>query len=91
MEKLFNKYPLLIIVGFILLIGISSAFTTAEGRNGALYNQVVSVPLKQKHFLVTRDYGQALKLLKKGYVLQDVDISKGAYSEPCKHYTLVKY
>ena len=81
----------LILVAIITLCVIISSFQSIDGKayvNPYSHGQY-SLPIKQSYFIVTQDYNKALRLIKQGWQLQDVDLYY-AY-ETCKYYTLIKY
>lgn len=83
----------LILVAIITVSVIISSFQSIDGKayvNTYSHGQY-SLPIKQSYFIVTEDHRKALKLIKEGWELQDVDVSQGAYSAPVKYYTLIKY
>ena len=83
----------LILVAIITLSVIISSFQSIDGKGyvNTYSPGQYSLPIKQSYFIVTEDYRKALKLIKEGWELQDVDVSQGAYSPPVKYYTLIKY
>lgn len=84
----------LILVAIITLCVIISSFQSIDGKTDVnTYHNYIQgqcvIPIKQSYFIVTQDYNKALRLIKQGWQLQDVDLYY-AY-ETCKHYTLIKY
>lgn len=81
----------LILVAIITLCVIISSFQSIDGKayvNTYSHGQY-SLPIKQSYFVVTEDHKKALRLVKKGWELQDVDFfyANGVN----KYYTLIKY
>ena len=77
-------------IGGAFVLVVIMSYTTTDNRND--YRKVVSVPLKQKGIFVTTDYAKVNKLIKKGWVVEDVDITgDGYYGSIQKFYTLIKY
>ena len=81
----------LILVAIITLSVIISSFQSIDGKahvNTYSHGQY-SLPIKQSYFVVTEDHKKALRLVKKGWELQDVDFiyANGIH----KYYTLIKY
>ena len=83
----------LILVAIITLSVMISSFQSIDGKAYVnTYSKAqYSLPIKQSYFIVTTEHRKALKLIKEGWELQDVDVSQGAYSSPVKYYTLIKY
>lgn len=86
----------LILVAIITLSVMISSFQSIDGKSYVnTYQRFATgqcvIPIKQSYFIVTTDHRKALKLIKEGWELQDVDVSQGAYSSPVKYYTLIKY
>lgn len=84
----------LILVAIITLSVIISSFQSIDSKEAYVspYSRgQYSLPIKQTYFIVTTEHRKALKLIKEGWELQDVDVSQGAYSQPVKYYTLIKY
>jgi len=79
------------IIAFVVF-SILSYKTTDERSVGGLQRLEYSLPLMQKNVIVTTSSKQMLKLIKKGYVVQDVDLSVGGSENYyLHHYTLIKY
>jgi len=76
------KNILAIIGGVFILFSVMS-YTATDG-NDYKYNRTV-VPLKQKGVIVTKNIEYVNRLMKKGWVVQDVDVTGHDY------YTLIKY
>jgi hypothetical protein len=73
---------------FVLLVIMS--YNTTETRG--IMNPTSIVPLKQKGVFVTTDYAKVNKLIKKGWVVEDVDMTGDGYHVYVqKFYTLIKY
>lgn len=83
-----------------ILIGALLAFTVflilsykttnnqfATGNSREVYN----IPLMQKSVTVTTSKEQMLRLIKNGYIVQDVDVSFSGTDYYKYHYTLIKY
>lgn len=86
----------LILVAIITLSVIISSFQLINGKTdvNTYHNNIQGqcvIPIKQSYFIVTTEHRKALKLIKEGWELQDVDVSQGAYSQSVKYYTLIKY
>jgi hypothetical protein len=73
---------------FVLLVIMS--YNTTETRG--IMNPTSILPLKQKGVFVTTDYAKVNKLIKKGWVMEDVDMTGESYNRDIQaHYTLIKY
>ena len=84
-----------------ILIGAALAFavfvtlsykTTEDGGTGANERRVFIMPLKQTSVAVTTNKDYVIKLINKGYVVQDVDVVYDDFHSKCIYsYTLIKY
>lgn len=80
-----------IIVAFIILTMLS--FTDTKGKTYP-YNDNINnfdIPLKQRDVTVTSDYKKMKELIKKGYVVEDVDFAFSSSTSHSKFYTLILY
>jgi hypothetical protein len=83
------KNILAIIGGAFILFSVMS-YTSTDGRIYDNYRTVV--PLKQKGVVVTKNIEYVNRLMKKGWVVQDVDVTgQDYYNDIEKYYTLIKY
>jgi len=83
------KNILAIIGGAFILFSVMS-YTSTDGRMYGGYRTVV--PLKQKGVVVTKNIEYRNRLMKKGWVVQDVDVTgQDYYNDIEKYYTLIKY
>ena len=83
------KKILTVIGGAFILFSIMS-YTATDGNMYGGYKTVV--PLKQKGIFVTKNIEYVNRLMKKGWVVQDVDVTgQDYYSDIEKYYTLIKY
>jgi hypothetical protein len=81
---------ILMIIGGVFIIFSIMSYTATNGNTYANYTTVV--PLKQKGIFVTTDYAKVNKLIKKGWIVQDVDITGDGYHGHIQNfYTLIKY
>jgi hypothetical protein len=75
---------------FVLVVIMSYSYSTTESKG--IMNPTAIVPLKQKGVFVTTDYAKVNKLIKKGWVMEDVDMTGESYNRDIQaHYTLIKY
>jgi hypothetical protein len=75
---------------FVLVVIMSYSYSTTESKG--IMNPTSIVPLKQKGVFVTTDYAKVNKLIKKGWVVEDVDVILLEWKyETLKYYTLIKY
>jgi hypothetical protein len=73
---------------FVLLVVMS--YNTTNNRG--IMNPTTIIPLKQKGVFVTTDRAKVNKLIKKGWVVEDVDVILLEWKyETLKYYTLIKY
>ena len=84
----------LILVAIITLSVMISSFKSIDGKTDVnTYHNYIQgqcvIPIKQSYFIVTEDHKKALRLVKKGWELQDVDVIY--VSGVHKYYTLIKY
>lgn len=76
---------------FVLLVVMSYNTTNNRGIRGIM-NPTTIIPLKQKGVFVTTDHVKVNKLIKKGWVVEDVDVISSEWkSEILNYYTLIKY
>ena len=75
-------------IGFVIIAMLS--FTDTKGKNG-LYNHNLNIPLKQRGVRVTSDYKMVKELIKKGWVVEDVDLAFSSSTSHAKFYTLILY
>jgi uncharacterized membrane protein len=76
---------------FVLLV-VMSYNTTNNAKIKGIMNPTTIIPLKQKGVFVTTDHAKVNKLIKKGWVVEDVDVISSEWkSEILNYYTLIKY
>lgn len=78
----------------VVIITLSVIISSFKSINNDVYidkysRASYSLPIKQSYFLVTEDHKKALRLIKQGWELKDVDIIH--VNGVCKYYTLIKY
>jgi hypothetical protein len=87
------------IIGILAFTGIIISFQTSDDRysdkwKGAVNYNIV-FPLKQKDVIVTQNEKRVKRLIKMGYVVDDVDVvsyeTNSSFGEISKYYTLIKY
>lgn len=82
---------LLVILGVLVLF----SFTAVDGVERSVYPTRMVAPLQQKAIIVTGSYKKMKLYIKRGWVVEDVDVvamNASAYdSKIWKYYTLVKY
>jgi hypothetical protein len=77
-------------IGGAFVLVIIMSYSTTETRG--IQNPTSIVPLKQKGVFVTTDYSKVNRLIKKGWVVEDVDMTGESYNRDIQaHYTLIKY
>lgn len=89
----------LMIIGAIALTGVIISFQTTDGKQSEHTmggsRMVINMPLKQKDVIVTKNEKRVKRLIKMGYVVEDVDIVMGNdisdYNFSSTYYTLIKY
>ena len=93
MKQLFIASGALFLAAIIL-----SSFTDVHNGNPSNYTthqQVLSVPVKQKAVVVVTSVTRCKQLLKKGFILQDMDIDRRPVSQysgtTTFYYTMIKY
>lgn len=83
------KNILMIVGGAFMLFSIMS-YTASDG--GSHRTERLCVPLKQKGIVVTTNYAKVNRLIKNGWIVQDVDITGDGYHGSIQQfYTLIKY
>jgi hypothetical protein len=83
------KNILAIIGGAFILFSVMS-YTTTDGERTIPHRAFC--PLKQKGVVVTKNIKYVNRLMKKGWVVQDVDVTgQDYYNDIEKYYTLIKY
>ena len=81
---------ILIGIGFAVIVLVSMSYSTTNSKG--IMNATTLIPLKQSGVLVTTDNEKMNKLIKKGWIVEDVDISaRSGYDNIKIYYTLVKY
>lgn len=83
-----------ILIGALLtftMFVILSYRTTNDNWVNAPGNEIYSLPLMQSNVIVTTSKEYMLKLINKGYIVQDVDVSFSRADYYKYHYTLIKY
>lgn len=84
-----------ILIGAVLAFAVFvtlSYTTTNDGLTNGNSREVYNIPLKQKSVLVTTSKDYVIKLINKGYVVQDVDVVYDDFHSKCIYsYTLIKY
>lgn len=79
------------IIGFLLLC-VYSYRGTDNSRVSTFSDSMFIKPLLQKNIVVTTNHDYVLKLIKNGYICEDVDVFDNGYtSNVKKYYTMVKY
>lgn len=78
----------LMIIGAFSLVAMMMSYSATDG--GA-YSHHLVIPLKQRGVRVTSDYSVMSTLIKKGWVVTDVDIADDNHSDDRKYYTLILY
>ena len=77
-------------IGGAFVLVVIMSYTASDGSRHR--TERLCVPLKQKGIAVTTDYAKVNKLIKKGWVIEDVDITgDGYHGHIQKFYTLIKY
>ena len=77
-------------IGGAFVLVVIMSYNTTETK--FIQNPTSIVPLKQKGVFVTTDYAKVNKLIKKGWVVEDVDMTGESYNRDIQaHYTLIKY
>lgn len=90
---------LTIVVVVLTLGGLIMAFQTSDGKRTQYENyssnSVMMLPLKQKDVIVTQNEKRVKRLIKMGYVVEDVDVvsyeTNSSFGEISTYYTLIKY
>ena len=75
-----------LLVGIVICLAFSFTLYNGNEVPGKKIVNTVQIPIQQKLVKVIDDETQANKMIKSGFVLQDVDIYNGK-----KYYTLVLY
>jgi hypothetical protein len=78
--------------GAFVLLAVMSYNTTDNQSIRSHRSNTTIIPLKQKGVFVTTDYAKVNRLIKKGWIVEDVDIISSEWkSEILNYYTLIKY
>ena len=81
---------ILMIVGGAFMLFSMMSYTASDGRSHR--TERLCVPLKQKGIVVTTSDEKVNRLIKKGWVVEDVDIAGDRYHGSIQQfYTLIKY
>lgn len=78
---------ILAIIGVAFVVLLMLSYTPSDNRVTS-YSTVLSIPVRQRGVIVTKNYEKMCNLINKGWVVEDVDIS-GRYHKI--YYTLIKY
>lgn len=79
---------IILLLSSVMCILMLMSVNSVNGETSSLIN----VPMKQKKFIITKNYKFANSLLSRNYVLQDVDILLDrSKMNVVKYYTLIKY
>ncbi len=84
---------ILTVIGGAFIVFSVMSYSTTDGRNSnGGFSATIIIPLKQKGIVVTDNIKQVYKLIKKGWVVEDVDIIGESYHRDIeRYYTLIKY
>lgn len=80
-------------IGVLSAVLFISSYRTTDNKSSLDYQEVL-IPLKQSQVITVRTTQEVNRLIKKGYVLEHVNVVQFGYpSEHItqKYYTLVKY
>lgn len=79
------------VITLVLLVGLAS-YTTTSGKSANTYHNRIGIPLKQKGILVTKDVTKVYQLIKKGWIVEDVDVVINPRTNTItKIYTVIRY
>ena len=77
-------------IGGAFVLVVIMSYTASDGSRHR--TERLCVPLKQKGIAVTKNIKYVNRLMKKGWVVQDVDVTgQDYYNDIEKYYTLIKY
>lgn len=85
---------LLVGVGIFALLVLTMSFNNVKNQmtEKEYFQPITEIPLKQKSVFVANDLNIANRYIRKGYVLQDVDVFYDDRTRKTyKYYTLIKY